>query len=107
DAPPRKDPLLDKAFLDDHDLTHPSFFEEFLTDHPHVSFGHEAVVKRTGIGLMISYLHDLVEEFARLYKYGIYKTNDLTPPKVVKTYRVESIVVFAEHLFERLEKDLI
>jgi len=106
-APEGKEVLLDKAILDGHDFTDSRYFSEFLQSHPCVSFGYEKTPKRPGFGPLISYLHTIVLEFSQIFRYGIYQSYPVVTPYYVNKYRVEPLVVLANHALSLLEELLI
>ena len=103
-APMGKEALLDKAILAGHDFTDSRYFGEFLQLHPYVSFGYEKTPKRPGVGPIISYLHTIVLEFSQIFRYGIYKNYPAVTPYYVNKYRVEPLIVFAQHALTLLEE---
>lgn len=107
DAPEGQDNLHEKALLKGHDLLDPRLFGEYLRAHPLVSFGSEKAPKRSGFGPWLGFFHTFVEEFLRLYKYGVYKDKQVQLPTFVKKYRVEPLVVFAERGVTNFEQMLV
>lgn len=106
-APAGKQALLDKAVLDGHDFTNPCYFDEFLHSHRCVSFGYERTPKRPGLGHLISYLNTIVLEFSKKFGYGIYKKYPAEAPYYISKYRVEPLLVLANHVLSLLEELLL